>query len=106
MLKRLSIFVALLLVAFAAQAQMRALPEKGKRATVDAQQLAVPLISLGGTVARLAPGGVIYDQNNRMIVHTALPLGADVIYTTDINGDIGHIYVLTPQEQAQLNQRR
>jgi hypothetical protein len=41
-----------------------------------------------------------------MIVHTALPVGADVIYTTDINGDIGRIYVLTPQEQAQLNQRR
>ena len=50
MLKRLSIFVALLLVAFAAQAQMRALPEKGKRATVDAQ----PEFSADGTHVRVA----------------------------------------------------
>ncbi|OHC82619.1 MAG: hypothetical protein A3G73_04700 [Rhodospirillales bacterium RIFCSPLOWO2_12_FULL_67_15] len=63
-------------------------------------------MELNGKVVRLAPGGVIYDQNNRTLVHGALPPGADVAFTTDMHGDIARIYILTPQEQTQLDQRR
>jgi hypothetical protein len=95
-----------LLLAVVAHAQFRPLPPNAKRATTGQQRYALPLIDIGGTVVKLAPGGVIYDQNNRSLVHGALPLGADVLYTTDMNGDVARIYILTPQEQAQLNQRK
>lgn len=86
-------------------AQLRTLPANAKRATVGQPQM-LPYVALGGKVVRLAPGGVIYDQNNRTIVQGALPADADVAFTTDMNGDVARIYVLTPQEQAQFNQRK
>ena len=97
---------ALLMLAAFAHAQLRTLPAEGKRATIGQQQYALPYIDFAGTMVKLAPGGVIYDQNNRTIVHNALPPGANVVFTTDMNGDIARIYILTPQEQAQFVQKR
>ena len=97
---------ALLVLATVAYAQVRTLPPAAKRATIGQQQYVLPYIDFGGTRVKLAPGGVIYDQNNRTIVHNALPPGASVVYTTDMNGDIARIYILTPQEQAQFVQKR
>jgi hypothetical protein len=96
---------ALLLAAGVAHAQLRTLPATAKRATVGQQQ-ALPNINLGGTTVRLAPGGVIYDQNNRTIVHGALLPGTEVAYVLDMNGDVGRIYVMTPQEQANFVPRK
>ena len=93
---------AILLAVSVAHAQLRTLPANAKRATVGQQQYPLPYINLGGVAVKLAPGGVIYDQNNRSIVHGALPPGADVAFVIDMNGDIGRIYILTPQEQAQF----
>ena len=56
---------------------------------------------MSGKLVKLAPGGMIYDQNNRTIVHNALPPGADVAVTPDMNGDVARIYILTPLERAQ-----
>lgn len=95
-----------LLLAGNAHAQLRTLPANAIRATVDQQQYPLPYISLNGTVVKLAPGGVIYDRNNRSIVHGALPPGADVVFTTDMNGDVARIYILTHLEKAQLNQQQ
>ena len=92
---------AVLLTASIVYAQLRTLPPNAKRATVGQQQ-PLPYVNLGGTTLRLAPGGVIYDQNNRTIVHGALSPGADVGYTLDMNGDVARIYILTPLEQTQL----
>ena len=86
-------------------AQLRTLPAHAKRATVGQPQV-LPLVELNGKIVRLAPGGVIYDQNNRTIVHGALPPGADVAVTPDLNGDIARIYILTPSERAQLDQKK
>ena len=96
---------ALLLWAGSAHAQLRTLPANAKRATVGQQSYPLPFINLGGTKVKLAPGGVIYDQNNRTILHEALPPGADVAFVIDMNGDIGRVYILTPQEQAQFVQK-
>ncbi|MBI1988792.1 MAG: hypothetical protein HYS65_03510 [Betaproteobacteria bacterium] len=98
--------VASLLLAETGYAQLRTLPANAKRTTTGMQPHPLPYVELGGKVVRLAPGGVIYDQNNRTIVHGALPAGADVAFTTDMHGDIARIYILTPQEQARLDQRR
>ncbi len=97
--------VVLIAAAGSAYAQVRTLPANAKRATIGQEQYPLPYINIGGTQVRLAPGGVIYDQNNRTIVHGALPPGADVAVVPDMNGDIGRIYILTPQEQAQFGQK-
>jgi hypothetical protein len=105
MRKLLAITIAaLLLSAGVAHAQLRTIPATAKRATVG-QALPLPFINLNGTTVKLAPGGVIYDQNNRTILHQDLPPGADVAFVIDMNGDIGRIYILTPQEQATFVQQ-
>ena len=73
----LILFAAGLMLAEFAHAQLRTLPANAKRATVGQQQYPLPMLDLGGKVVKLAPGGVIYDQNNRSILHGALPPGAD-----------------------------
>lgn len=102
----LLLMVASLLLAGTGYAQFRTLPANAKRATIGSQPQVLPYVKLGSKVVRLAPGGVIYDQHNRTIVHGALPPGADIAFTTDMHGDIARIYILTPHEQAQLDQRR
>lgn len=94
-----------MLLSATSNAQLRTLPGNAKRVTVGQQQT-LPFVELSSKVFRLAPGGVIYDQNNRSIVHGALPPGADVAYTIDMNGDIARIYILTPFEQAQFDQKK
>lgn len=96
---------ALLLATGLAHAQVRTLPANAKRTTVGQQQYPLPYLDINGTRVKLAPGGVIYDENNRTIVHNALPPGAEVAVVADMNGDIGRIYILTPQEQAQFGRK-
>ena len=105
-LMQLVIVITGVLFAASGYAQLRSLPANAKRVTVGSQQHALPYINLGGKTVKLAPGGVIYDQNNRTIVHGELPPGSDVVFTTDMQGDIARIYILTPFEQAQLNRKK
>jgi hypothetical protein len=88
------------------QAQIfRSLPQQGERGTLGQNQ-ALPEVQIGSRSLRLAPGAIIYDQNNRSIVHSQLPTDADVFYTTDSKGEIQRIYILTEQEKARLDQSR
>ena len=95
-----------LAASFASQAQVRTLPANAKRITVGQQRFSMPYVDLGNKQVKLAPGAVIYDQQNRTIVQNALPPGADVVFTTDMQGDVARIYILTPAEQVQLNQQK
>ncbi len=100
------IFSALALVlslATPSLAQMqRLLPANGKLGQVFGQQQQYPMVQINREVLRLAPGGVIVDQNNRFIVHGALPPQAEVLYVVDNRGDISRIIILTPDELARL----
>jgi hypothetical protein len=81
----------------------RLLPVEGKRAEVGTQQT-LPVVQLGNELLRLAPGAVIFDAANRRITHGQLLPGADVLYQLDRNGEVQRIIVLTPLEQARLDQ--
>ena len=82
---------------------VRTLPVNGKLGrTGDAQPL--PMVQIGGKSMRLAPGGVIFDQHNRTVVHGSLPTHANILYTADANGSIQRIYVLTDEERARVEQ--
>ena len=82
----------------------RLLPTNGKLGQAYGQKHQYPLVQINKDVLRLAPGGVIVDQNNRFIVHGALPAQAAVLYVVDNRGEISRIILLTPEEQARLEQ--
>ncbi|MCE2998643.1 MAG: hypothetical protein LW892_02265 [Betaproteobacteria bacterium] len=83
----------------------RQLPAEGRRAEVGSQQ-PLPVVQLGNDLLRLAPGAIIFDTANRRITHGQLPPGADVLYQLDRNGEVLRMFILTPLEQARLDQSR
>ena len=93
---------ALLLSPPCAAQQIRQLPVNGKRGTTG-DKLPLPQLVVGRETLTLAPGGVIYDANNRTIIHSALPVDADVWYQLNPTGQVQRLYILRPEEQARLN---
>lgn len=90
----------------ASHAQLpRQLPGNGKLGELIASQ-PFPLVQINNRVLRLAPGGRIYSQENRTIVHGDLPGQAPVYFIEDMNGDISRIYVLRPEELDSLQRAR
>ena len=88
-----------------AQQQIRQLPTNGKRATTgDLQPL--PQVVIGRETLTLAPGGLIFDTNNRTILHQSLPPGSDVWYQLNSTGQVQRIYILRPEEQARLEKEK
>jgi hypothetical protein len=82
--------------------QIRFLPDNGKRGTTGGR-LQMPLVAIGRETRKLAPGGLIFDTNNRTILHGSLPAGADVWYQVNNSGQFQRIYILRPEEQARLD---
>jgi hypothetical protein len=100
LMRRAWVLAAVLAFAAASQAQLqRFLPSDGQYGELSGQQQQpLPLLHIDKKVMRLAPGGRIYDQHNRMIVHGSLPDAAPVWYVPDMHGDIARLYVLVPGE--------
>jgi hypothetical protein len=84
---------------------IRQLPVNGKRGYTG-DQLQLPQVIIARQTFTLAPGGLIYDTNNRTIVHGALPVGADVWYQLNGSGQVQRIYILRPEEQARLDSEK
>lgn len=80
----------------------RQLPADGKVGELVGQQQPFPLLQIDKKVLRLAPGGRIYDRDNRVILHTYLPEKAPVLFVVDMNGDVARAYILRPEEWEQL----
>jgi|SRR5688572_31876452 hypothetical protein len=99
-MRRAWVLAAALAFAAASQAQLqRFLPADGAFGELNGQrQQPLPLVQIDKKVLRLAPGGRIFDQHNRLIVHGALPDAAPVLYVQDMQGDISRLYVLLPSE--------
>lgn len=95
---------ALLALSLPAWSQLRTIPANGKRAVLTDYEN--PFVVLSGDRKRLAPGAVIFDTHNRMILPGYLPDRAEVVYTTDQTGQIMRIYLLTPEELKRLGARR
>ena len=82
----------------------RALPKDAKAGMLVGQQHPFPLVQINQQVLRLAPGGVIFDQNNRTILHAHLPAEAAVLYRQDPAGNVTRVIILRPEEQLVLEQ--
>lgn len=98
----LPLLLGLLAAASAQGLPQRVLPPGGQRGETGAP-LPLPLVQIGRDVVRLAPGAVLYDAQNRTVLHGALPAATEVYYTTDAQGEVQRLYVLTPPERDRLD---
>ena len=106
LLLKLFILASLLITAQFGYAQVqRQLPANGKRG-VTGEPRPLPTVVINRTEAKLAPGGVIFDTNNRTVLHQNLPANADVWFQLDLSGNIQRIYILTPDERVRLDQAK
>jgi len=82
-----------------AQNAPRPIPEDSLRGTIQhAQDMTV---SINGKLVQIAPGGNIRDQNNFIIVPSALPPnGALADYILDADGQVFRGWLLTEEEAA------
>lgn len=97
----LPVFTALMFFGHHATAQIltRAIPDDTRRATISFVQ--DMYVSVNGTPVQLAPGALIRDQSNLIIVPSALPQGGALAeYGLDGNGQIFRVWLLTPEEAA------
>jgi hypothetical protein len=84
---------------------LRLLPPNAKRG-VTGEPRPLPVIIISGEAVKLSPGGIIFDEQNRTILHQSLPANANVLFQLDMNGDIQRMYILTPEEWARLDQAK
>ena len=96
-----SLCAALLLsfAAAAAQAQLRSIPEDAKRATLSHVEGMTVLID--DQKMLLAAGAQIRDGRNMIVVPAMVPPGIVVKYLLDAQGQVGRVWILSPQEAAQ-----
>jgi hypothetical protein len=80
----------------------RLLPADGKLGELVGQKYPLPLVEIDQKVVRLAPGARVYDEHNRMILHTFLPQQAPVLFVLDSNGDVARAYILRTEEWERL----
>ncbi len=78
----------------------RILPQNAVSGELTASRY--PYVTIGDKRFHLAPGSIIIDQNNRIILPNYLPRSATVLYQIDSNGDLAKMWLLTPEEVANL----
>jgi hypothetical protein len=84
----------------------RNLPANGAIGVLTADaNLPLPLVRIDSRTFRMAPGGIIVDQNNRTLLHAQIPQQAAAYVVFDRNGDILRMFLLTPEELQRLRVR-
>ena len=98
---------SLSLVPADARAQFqRNLPANGAVGVLTADpSLPLPMVRIDSRPFRMAPGGIIVDQNNRSLLHAQIPQQAAAYVVFDRNGDILRMFLLTPEELQRLRVR-
>src|SRR5262245_59555266 len=100
------LILALAALCGAAHAQLivRQFPTNGKLGELVGPARAYPLLQVDKEVLRLAPGGLIFDEHNRTIVHGQLPERANVYYVVNMTGEVQRLFLLRPDELERLKQ--
>jgi hypothetical protein len=76
----------------------RNFPQNAQRGTITEHQY--PLYKIGYATYRIAAGGRIIDQHNRIIMPASFYGKAEVMYRLDGRGELSVIWLLTPEEVA------
>jgi hypothetical protein len=98
---RSSLLLAALLFAtpLLSQPLGRSVPDSAKRGYL--QHVTEMGVTVDGKSMTLAPGAVIRDQKNLIVVPAAVPReGALADYVEDKNGQLYRVWLLTPEESA------
>jgi hypothetical protein len=83
-------------VGAALAAAARSLPGDAKFA--EDAEFSYPYVKAGKQTLHLAAGARIYNERNLIIMPAAVPAKANVLFKTDINGDISRVWILTDEE--------
>jgi len=59
-----------------------------------------PTLTANGKTLRISVGSRIYDQNNHIIMPAAVPPKVNVLFKTDMNGDVSRVWIITDHEAA------
>ena len=94
-----ALLICLCLLPAGVHAQARNIPEQAKGGAMT--HLQDMFVTINGVAVRLAPGAQIRDQDNRLIVPTAVPAGSQVRYLLDQEGLVRQVWILTPEEVQQ-----
>ena len=103
---RLLLVLAVLAIALqpGQAAAERALPADARLAAFAVIQH--PEVTLDSAPFRLAPGAQVRDESNRIVLPTSLQGNYLVLYTTDSRGEIYRVWILSPEEAAQIKSRK
>jgi len=82
----------------------RSLPADAKLAEFAVVQH--PIVTVDNASLRLAPGAQIRDEANRIVLPTSLQGKYRVLFTTDNRGEIFRVWILSPDELAELKSRK
>jgi len=87
-----------LLLCWSVAEAARNFPQNAKRGTITEHQY--PHYRIGSATYRIATGGRIIDQHNRIIMPASFYGKAEVMYRLDNRGELSVIWLLTPEEAA------
>jgi hypothetical protein len=105
-LARAAALAVLLGVTLAAQAQLRSFPIPPNTKVGEIHHVTAMIVEIDGQRMQLAPGALIHDPNNRLVLPTAIPPGAIVKYKIDVQGEVSDVWILSPQEAAQAEAQK
>jgi hypothetical protein len=75
----------------------RNFPERAKRGEMKAYEY--PFMKIGDRTLRLSAGSRIFNEHNLIIMPASLQKqSAAVMFSTDINGELSEVWLLTAQE--------
>jgi len=80
---------------------LRIFPTNARRGALEGGR-PYPFVRLNDYEVRLPPGAVIFDANNRTIVHGSLPARADVLFLADFTGQVSRIWILSAEERRRF----
>ena len=87
-----------LLLCWSVAEAARNFPQNAQRGTITEHQY--PHYKIGYATYRIAAGGRIIDQHNRIIMPASFYGKAEVMYRLDSRGELSVIWLLTPEETA------
>ena len=83
----------------------RTFPQKAKRGEMKAFQY--PNMKIGDKTLRLSAGSRIYNEQNFIIMPASLQKqAAQIMYATDIGGELSEVWLLTAEEARKYPLRR
>ena len=74
----------------------RVLPSDAKFA--EDAEFSYPYVTANNQTLRLAVGVRIYNERNLIVMPATVPAKANVLFKTDINGDVARVWILTDDE--------